>query len=149
MLKPGEELYLKSLGVLLVGQAYRELGMVDQLIAVYQPALREARGAIAEEMSFSLADAYSSVGKTDNAKQLWLSLAILPGSRWTAPSKFRLAELALRQNRSKEALLWCRQLLPVQPPERMPDLLQLMGRAFEQTGDLEQAARCFRGDRPS
>lgn len=149
MINLGEESYLKSLGVLLMGQAYRELGMVDQLVAVYQPALSNARGPVAEEMSYSLAEAYLTLGKRDDAKRLWLTLAILDGSRWAAPSKFRLAQLALMENRSKEALLWCRQLLPVQPPESMPALLELMGRAFEQTGDWEQAARCFRGERPS
>jgi len=149
MLNMGEESYLGSLGVLLVGQAYRELGMMDQMIVVYEPTLRRARGPVAEEMSYSLAEAYRTLGKVEDAKRLLLSLAILDGSRWAAPAKFRLAQIALVENRSKEALLWCRQLLPVQPPEKMPALLQLMGQAFEQAGDIEQAARCFRGERPS
>lgn len=149
LLALGEPAELGSLGILLIGQAYRELGMIDQMTAVYEKALRQARGPVAEEMTYSLATALANAGKMDEAKKLLLALAVQGDSRWIRAAKLRLADLALKEQRPTEALSWCRQLLPVQPPDQLPALLELMGRAFEQTGDYEQAARCFRGERPS
>ncbi len=140
---------LGSLGALLVGRAYQELGLIDPMTAVYEKALPQARGPVAEEMSYALAEGRWSAGQTDEAKKLLLALATRGDGRWSRAAKLRLAQLTLQDNRPEEALWWCRQLLPAQPPEQLPALLQLMGRAFERLGDYEQAARCFRGDKPS
>jgi tetratricopeptide (TPR) repeat protein len=140
---------LGSLGALLVGRAYHELGLIDQMAAVYDKALPQARGPVAEEMSYTLAEGRRSAGKVDEAKKLLLALAARGDGRWSRAAKLRLAELTLQDNRPEEALWWCRQLLPVQPPEQLPALLHLMGRAFERLGNYDQAARCFRGDKPS
>lgn len=144
-----EEPDLQAVGKLLAGKAYLELGMKDQMIALYQNTLHDTRGPIAEEMTFTLAEALFAAEKREEAKKLLLSLAVVDQSRWASPAKFRLAEIALREKRPKETLLWGRQLLPVLSSEKMPDLLNLMGKAFEQEGQYEQAARCFNGERPT
>jgi tetratricopeptide (TPR) repeat protein len=148
ILSRGEAAELGTLGVLLVGRAYQELGMIDQMTTVYEQALRQARGPLAEEMSFALAGAWESAGKVAEAKKLLLALAVQGDSRWVRAAKLRLAELTLKEKRPNETLSWGRQLLLVQPLDQLPALLELMGRAFEQLGDYEQAARCFRGEKP-
>jgi len=43
-------------GRLLMGHAYRELGMIEELVATYEKALPEAHGLLAAEMACTLAD---------------------------------------------------------------------------------------------
>jgi tetratricopeptide (TPR) repeat protein len=52
-----EETPLGIFGTLLIGRAYRDLGMTARMIAVYEKAQLRSKGAIASEIGFAIADA--------------------------------------------------------------------------------------------
>jgi TolA-binding protein len=139
---------LGPVGKLLVGQAYRELGMSEQMAAVYEKALHDLRGPIAAEMTYSLADYWLTIDKKPAAVGLLASLAGSRDRRWAPRARLRLAEIALEEKQPEQCLLWCRQLLREPNPKELPAIWRLMGRACEQKGDHARAASYYRGEMP-
>jgi len=135
-------------GLLLSGQAYAELGLGEQATAAYQKALGTARGTLANEVSYTLAESLFAADKREAAAKLLLSLAASDRTLWAVRARLRLAQAALQEKRPEECLTWCRQVLREGQPASEPAVLQLMGEAFALKGDHGQAARCFSGQKP-
>jgi hypothetical protein len=68
-------------------------------------------------------------------------------SKWAAAPQLRLAGIALDTDRPEETLRLCRALLQDKlAPQR--EVLLLMGRAYEKSGEPRKAALCFKGEIP-
>jgi len=139
---------LGPVGPLLIGRAYGDLDQLDEMIAVYQKALPRAKGPLAAEMSYAVAEDLYQRNQREPARKLYLTLARGNGDRWTAAAQLRLAEIALLENKPRESLQMCRRLLDEKLEVKREELLRLMGQAFEKNGDYRQAARCFAGQLP-
>jgi tetratricopeptide (TPR) repeat protein len=139
---------LGALGRLLVGQAYKELGMGREMAKIYEDTLDTAAGPIAEEMSFSLADYLYREGKQESALKLFNSLAGLQQGKWVCAARLRLAAIALQEGRAQECLIACSTLLPMGSAADRSAVFQLMGAAYEQLGDYQKASRCYAGQMP-
>src|SRR5262249_15054028 len=127
-----EDPVLGPLGIFLQGQAFRELGMNDQMVALYEKALPQTHGPLARKMSLTLAEYYLTANQRDRARQLFNSLALVPGAKETAQAQLRLAEIALQEKHPDDCLKNCRRLLETSKGVDVPAILKLMGRAFEQ-----------------
>ena len=118
------------------------------MIAVYQKGARGSHGPLAAEMSFAVAEDLHQRGQHEAARKLYAPLAKGDEPRWAAAAQLRLAEVALLEDRPKEALQACRKLLEDKQSVKRETVLMLMGRAYEKTGEYRQAARCFAGQLP-
>jgi tetratricopeptide (TPR) repeat protein len=143
-----EDPLLGPAGKLLVGQAYRDLGMGEQMVAFYENALRELRGPLAAEMTFILAEALYTADRREAALQLFASLASKETTKWVPRALLRLAEITLQEKRPQDCLTWCRKLLQQPGAADATLILKLMGKAYEQLGDHRRAARCYMGQLP-
>src|SRR5579885_629317 len=149
LLAAQEDAVLGAPGRLLAGQAYRELAMPEQTARLYEKMIPTVQGPLRDEMLCTLAEVWQAGGRRDAAAKLYAALADAPSGRWGPHAQFRLAEMALEERSTNDCLRWCQKLLR---EGRYPDaaaVLKLMGRACEQAGDYQQAARCFRGEVPA
>jgi hypothetical protein len=135
-------------GPLLVGHAYRDLDQSDDMIAVYTRALPGVKGAVAAEMGYEVAEDLYRHEKYQAARKVYLPIAGPGGGKWAALAELKLADIALREKRPKEALETCRRLLGEKQPVKRETVLLLMSRAYEDLGEYRKAAHCLEGKVP-
>jgi tetratricopeptide (TPR) repeat protein len=144
----------KSLGpveTLLAGQAFRELAMDEEMVALYESAMKDRTdipGWIGAEMNLALADVAFSSGQTNKAVARLTELAKQSDNPWAPVAMLRLAEMALRERRNEDCLHWCRSAAESQDARVCRDALKLMGRTYEQLGQHKLAAACYAGQIP-
>jgi tetratricopeptide (TPR) repeat protein len=141
-----EEPLLASIGLVLVGQAYRDLALGEEMAAAYQKAMPAVGAAVALSMKADLAEYLLATGKK-GAAPLLREVAAAPGPR-AARAELHLAEIALRQKRPDECLTRCRKTLATGDAATSGEAVRLMGQAYTQKGDHAAAARCFAGRPP-
>jgi tetratricopeptide (TPR) repeat protein len=142
-----EEPLLATIGQVLVGQAYRDLALGEEMEAVYQKAMPLVGPALALSMKADLAEHLLATGKK-GAAPLLREVAAAPGPR-AARAELHLAEIALRLKRPDECLTRCRKTLSIADATTRTDAVRLMGQAYTQKGDHAAAARCFSGRPPA
>ena len=140
---------LGPIGQLLMGQAYQELGLADQMAELYQDVLPKARGPIASEMTCTLAEYFLATDEYGRAEPLLVFLANANDPRWAPRAYLRLAELAFRQGHPKDCLKWGGRLTADPAAKQFPRVLHLMGQAYEKLGEYDRAAKCFSGEWPT
>ena len=149
ILASADDPILGPLTPLLIGQAYREIGFAHQMAATYQKARGAVRGELGLEMNYDLADFWYEADQPnrEQAKLLFTVIAGRAGSKWQPGPGFARGDRSAR--RSSPRLLNARSpILQAHRPADPTDLLKLMGQAYEQVGDFNQAARCFAGEVP-
>jgi len=140
---------LGPVGVLLVGHAYRELGLNDAMARQFQQALPQLRGAIAEEMAYYLADAWYLDGKRTESIKLLVALATTEGGVWRSQAQLRLAEIALGEQRPEEAIYWSRAAAEAASPLHIrKNSLLISGNAYLSMGKTFESISCFQGVLP-
>ena len=136
-------------GQLLIGRAYSELGLDDQMAELY---LRMQSTGVTEtvdlELTYSLANYESLKGHTDTARAMWSTITNRESNRWTNRARMRLAEMALNESQPSECLKHCESIQVGEGINRL-EVKKLMGKAFEQLGDDVRAARCYAGQSPN
>ncbi len=145
LLATPEESVLGPAGLLLMGQAYGELGFGDRMARSYQRALPQARGSLAGELTCLTADALAANNQRAAAVKMLEPLAAQEGKPWSARATFRLAEFALEDKRPDDCLQQCARLQRLKSEDEPLPYLKLMGQAYVQLGNSRQAARCFGG----
>lgn len=136
-------------GQLLIGRAYLELGFDDMMTDLYSHLLNDGvTEHIEAEVTYALANHEMANERYAAAAQLWQKLADGPGNPWKSFSRLKLAEVALAEGRSNDALQQCQQIQPDALTTRAA-ILKTMGRAYEQLGDDIGAARCYAGQPPT
>lgn len=136
-------------GLLLKGQAYQELGMVESMVQLYEKALPWLRGSLAADVSFALAESYYAAERYEAATKLYLSLASGRGAAWVGRVRLRLAAIALHRNKPQDCLKWCREALHGKDRAEAAEVLRLMAGAYEQTGERDKMIRCLAGELPN
>ena len=137
---------LGGVGQLLVGQAYKELGMPEQMAKVFEAAIPTVPPAAAQEMSYCLAEQHWADGKREPALKLLTALATSGQGKWGRAARLRLASIALSDGQAQQCLTACTALLHDNDAVDRPVVLRLMGTAYEQLGEFQNAAKCFAGE---
>jgi tetratricopeptide (TPR) repeat protein len=135
-------------GLALMGQAYRELGMQEQMVRFYQKALKQLRGPLAATLTLELAEEHWAADKLEAALPLYQKLIAGGPSKEGKRARLRLAEIALVEKKPQDCLKFCRELLQEKAGVETPAVLRLMAQAYEQKGEHEKAIRCLSGQLP-
>jgi tetratricopeptide (TPR) repeat protein len=139
---------LGTTGLVLVGHAYRDLGMQEQMIRAYEKALPSLHGPLAAAMSLALAEAYWNADKREAAVNLFNKVVLSGQASEARRARLRLAEIALAQKKPQDCLKSCRELLQERSGVDVPAVLRLMASAYQQTGERDKAIRCLSGTLP-
>jgi tetratricopeptide (TPR) repeat protein len=140
------DVILGPVGVLLAGQAYRDLGLPEQMASLYTVSLPGVRGSLAIQMHFAIGSYARSIG---DARKAQTHLAAVTSGPSAAQAAMQLASLALSERRARACLTHCRAALSFDPPADRSSVLATMGRAYEMLGDNLRATRCFAGELPA
>lgn len=135
-------------GLALMGQAYHELGMQEEMARFYQKSLKKLRGPLATKLTLELAEEHWSAGKPDSALPLYQILIAEGPTAEAKRARLRLAEIALAGKKSQECLKSCRELLQEKVGVDAAAVLRLMAQAYEQLGEHDKAIRCLSGQLP-
>lgn len=135
-------------GLVLMGQAYQELGMPSEMVRVYEKALPNLRGPLASELTLALADAYATLDRREDAVKMYRRVIEGGASAGARRARLRLAEIALTEKKPQECLKACRELLEQKDAAEVPVVLRLMASAYEQLGERDKAIRCLQGQLP-
>jgi tetratricopeptide (TPR) repeat protein len=87
-----DDMLLGPAGLALMGHAYRDLGMPDEMVRMYRKALPHLRGPLAAELSLALAEAYWAADKRGAAVDLYQKLASAGLDAGARRARLRLAE---------------------------------------------------------
>ena len=140
--------WLGPTGQLLIGRALIELGIGERAVTLYEQALaRHPPLTIAHEMKFAIAEQQLRDQPSGTAKLVWEKLADSGAGVWQHKARLRLAQLTLADGAWKACLTHCRALSDATGVSRQ-ETLQLMGRAYELSGDDSLAAECYAGRLP-
>ncbi len=140
--------WLGPTGQLLLGRALVELGVGERAITLYEQALtRHPPLTIAHEMKFVIAEQQWLDQQPEAAKKTWHELADAGEGVWKYQARLKLAQLALADGAWEDCLTTCRTLNEASGVLRK-ETLQLMGRAYEQSGNDHLAAQCYAGRLP-
>jgi tetratricopeptide (TPR) repeat protein len=135
-------------GLALMGQAYQELGMQEEMVRVYEKALPLLRGPLAAELALALADAYRNGDRPEEAVKLYGRVIAGGPSGAARRARMRLAEIALADKKPQACLKACHELLQEKAGVDVPAVLRLMAGAHEQLGERDKAIRCLEGKLP-
>jgi hypothetical protein len=135
-------------GALLAGRAYRELDLGERMAALYDAVSESTRGPVAAQMTFDAAAWYDLLDRPEQARQRYLAVAATDSRGLGAKAELRLASIALRQRNAEECVRRCRAVVGRAGVDR-PEVLALMGRAYESRRQFRLAADCFAGRVPA
>ena len=138
---------LGPFGAYLAGRVYRDLGMPDAMVALYDRATESIRGPLAVRMTFDAAGWYDLSERTEPARRRYRAVAVTDPKGLGTVAELRLAALALRTGDPDECLRRCRGLLG-RPGTDRAEVLVLMGRGYELKRNYRFAAECFAGRVP-
>jgi tetratricopeptide (TPR) repeat protein len=142
-----EEPLLGAVGLVLAGQAYRDLSLGDEMAGLYQKAASGVGPALAMSMKADTAEHLMASGKK-GAVKLLREVAAASGPRGIR-AELQLAEMDLKQKRTDECLTRCRKVLSGGDAATCGEAARLMGQAYTLKGDHASAARCFAGKPPT
>lgn len=142
-------------GAVILGEAYAELGLYDEMAGAYQVALEDGiTGAPAERMRLALARVRREQGEYEDASMLYQQLTANASKEEVRRPTIILAmieqaELEFQLRRDQRCLQLCQQLIDEATNDaNKTRVLQLMGRTYSRMGDHARAALCFAGLRP-
>lgn len=135
-------------GLALMGQAYRELGMQQEMTRFYRKARKRLRGPLASKLTLELADEHWAAGELTAALPLYQEIIGEGSTNEAKRARVRLAEIALAEKKPQDCLKSCRELLQEKSGVDAATVLRLMAQAYEQTGDHDKAIRCLSGQLP-
>lgn len=142
--------WLGSYGMLLVGRAYRDLGMKAQMSRIFDRSLADgATGITAAEMRFLLTEAKLEREETSAAardEMLRFSVAEFE-NKWGQRARLTIARMDFAKKRFDDCIIGCRELVNATHIQSF-ELLRLMGQAYEALDQHRNAALCFAGQVP-
>lgn len=139
---------LGTAGVFLAGKIYTRLGLLDQMAELYRVESSTAKGMMALQMTFAIAEREYELDRRASARERFLVVAEYDHEELGARAEFRLAELAWRDRHGAECVARCRALVGRAGVESA-DCLALMGRGYELRRMHRHAAECFAGRVPA
>lgn len=141
--------WLGQVGRLLAGRALADVEMEERMADLYSRTLEQKPTAFVEpEITFSLANYEYAHDRVDSAKERWSKVAGGSVTKWSNRARVRLAEASLREGKARVCLEYCEATKGYEGIVRA-DLCKLMGRAHEQLGENDLAARFYAGQLPN
>lgn len=146
--EPGE--FFSAAGYLLVGQAFEEIGMPNQMSRVYTTALSELPDIpIRDRMKYLLAIHANASNNLEFGSKLLNELISDEGGIWGRKANFHLASVAYQRKDYADCIRRCADFLPLlEDNEEKVEALRLMGRAYQNQNMFYEAAICFSGSMP-
>ncbi|MCA9150571.1 MAG: tetratricopeptide repeat protein, partial [Planctomycetales bacterium] len=143
--------FFGSVGYQLVGEAYQDLELVDQMAAVYTEGIERTKPhGLRGEMMFNVAQYLYDTGRWDQLEPWFKQFeaeGLLDGVRWT---KLRRAEIAYKKGDFDDCMARCYDAMTIELQEADKKIvLTLMGNIFERQRDYYKAALCFAGMVPT
>ena len=136
--------WLGDCGRTLIGRAYREVDLGEQMAEVYSRALTNSvREPFASEMKLSLGEYLLSVGEEQPGLALLTDVREAKHSIWPDKAALCVAQWELSQHREQDCISICHELL--RREVNRASVLRLMGTAYERSGNLAKAAECYAG----
>ena len=152
LLTPREAPWLGPMLPYLRGKGLRELGLAQEMVALYDRQAKSVRGPLTERMLVEVAETLFAAGQDALARarlEVLRSAAVKAGNaELLIKVSLRLAELDLRAGQTDACLSRCRELLKDQAADRGA-ILALMSRAYTSKKDHARAAACLAGEVPS
>jgi tetratricopeptide (TPR) repeat protein len=134
---------LGQLKLQLVGIAFRELGMWEELARHHERSRPGVKGPLAATLALEHGDCLLRLRRYDEAARCFESVGA--DARHGATAQLRLAQVELEQGRADAVLRRCRRLWTDQRVGDPPAFFQIWAAALERTGDYENASRCLQG----
>jgi len=139
--------WLGPAGLLILGQAMREVDLEDRMAELYTAALeRGVPHAIEVPMKLAMADYWDSHNRHADAKSVWTEVYSSQGGDSTAAG-LKLAQAALQDRDPARCLEICRSLQSKDHAPRV-EIQKLAGKAFDLAGQPVLAAQCYAGQWP-
>lgn len=141
--------WLGPAGRLVIGRAYQQLEMYDEMAGIFTESLETASPpqAFALEMKYWIGEHAYRNNRIGTARKQFRELSQQAAAGpWRALARHRLAEFALRDQHADVCIEICRDLLHDPQLPEPARVLQLLGTAYERIGDLRRAAYCYAGD---
>jgi tetratricopeptide (TPR) repeat protein len=139
---------LGATGVLLTGQAYRDLGLHERAVRLYDAGAAAFRGSLAVRMTFETAERFDRLDLRREARQRYLAVTVMDPRGLGPRAALRVADIAARDGKGSECVSRCRELID-QPGVELAEVLAVMGHGYELQGKYRLAAECFAGRVPA
>ena len=148
--KVNPQSFFGDFGFFLVGDAFSELNVTSQALRVYRDGLDRTRGRPTyNRLLHRVALAHRKNGEPHHAMEALEELIALQDSPWSDRASVELAEILMERLEYERCVTHCSGVIQQsQSQESQRQLLSLLGRAYEELGDHEQAALCFAGFLP-
>ncbi len=142
-----EEPILGTAGLLLAGRAYRDLGMIPEMVGLYERSGQKTESVVRQEIAVELGEFYFEKDDRQEARRRFEPFAAAGGKR-AAQAEQRLAWLDLRDRHLDDSIRRCQSVLKAVAGDKK-EVLSLMGKAYAQKGDDMRAKLCFAGEIPN
>lgn len=132
---------------LLAGQAWRELGLHEQMASLYRASIETtADSQLRRRMVFELGDWLRVSGATQESEAMLKQIG-LGDDKWALRARESQAQIQLSAGKTKGCIKIALDLLKhsSEGESEKRRLLELLGRAYEVQGDYTLAAQCFSG----
>ncbi len=139
---------LGPVGLLLAGQAYRDVDNFEHMVEIYESAVESTRGPIAIRMTFAVAERKLQLDQWTAARSRYLAVVAADPDGLGPRAQLRLAELNAREGLGTECIRRCRSIVD-KPGIELEDVLPVLGRGYELVRDYRRAAEAFAGRLPS
>lgn len=133
---------------ILVGEAFRDVGMAFEEVSLYERCIRTTyRFPLRDQLLLTLAERRLQQGDDVDTKQLLEALSTDNLLEATHVAEVMLAEIAYSAGDPQMTIERCGLLLKREnlPESVRPQVLRLMGRAYQAQGDHRSAIYCFSG----
>ncbi|MCA9187944.1 MAG: tetratricopeptide repeat protein, partial [Planctomycetales bacterium] len=135
---------------LLFGKTFHDLGLWEDMVALYEHALRrELTPNVRDQVRMELIKYQFTFGQWQQARAELVALAQSENTSIVRSAKLQLADLELKSERYDEVLSVCNDLLNDElDDDEKKAVLQFMGKTYQRRGDYHSAAICFSGMAP-
>ena len=132
---------------LLAGEAWKDLGLYEQMASVYRIAgVPGHRSRLQQRMLFELADWLRQSGATDEALETFSQLDREEESAWRRQSRESRIRILLSAGKLDDCIAATSELLETASGDtEKRRLLELLGQAYEIQGNYTVAAQCYSG----
>jgi len=143
------EHFFGSVGYILLGRIYREVGLEGQMAQMYRNGIeKEQHGLLRDRMKLALADYAKSKGDLLAAKSLLTEILENETSPAYIQAKLRLAQISFTQNENDRCLELCNNIVQRNETASKAESLRLMGQVYQRLKDYDSASMCYAGILP-
>jgi tetratricopeptide (TPR) repeat protein len=139
--------FFSTVGYLLVGQAYAEIGLPNSMVDVLRTGIEASPdNVLREQMQWLLAEHFAEYEKWPAAEEAYQRLVTDGRTDLARRARFGLARIDFDRGQYQSCLSRCYELISATASlEEKTEILRLMGRVYERQAEHYKAALCFAG----